>query len=129
MFRSKRPSMHVKNTITKSWYKYLLTNTKMYIDLLKYSYLKFTTISIFNKVLFNVCLNLKPIWFVSLHSSLQWKIKKFYSAAFAVRWSNLFGKAVRIFNVTWMTWISLCCRCCRCCNANLIWKVVDVCEL
>jgi hypothetical protein len=44
---------------------YLLTNTKMYIDLLKH--LKIITITLIYKVLFNICFNLEPIWFVSLH--------------------------------------------------------------
>jgi hypothetical protein len=44
---------------------YLLTNTKMYIDLLKTSK-NYYSWSIY-KIVFKICFNLEPIWFVSLH--------------------------------------------------------------
>jgi hypothetical protein len=59
MFRSNRPSSEGhyqyiwKLLLQYHGYRYLLTNTKMYIDLLKY--LKIITINMFTKVLFSVC--------------------------------------------------------------------------
>jgi hypothetical protein len=65
----------------------------MYIDLLKY--LKITIISISNKVLFNVCLNLKPILFVSLHFFSSMEDKYILQRGVPC----LLIKAVRIFRL------------------------------
>jgi hypothetical protein len=153
MFRWKRPSSeghyrYIWTLLLQSHgYKEHLINTKMYIDLL--NYLKITTLSTFNKVLFNVCSNLKPIWFVSLHffSSMEEHgvlclmitalqlyygyYVVFYNPDFIQIWPffifNLtFGKSIPIFRLHRVRYDLLTCGCVSYLYPYASWRCVGV---
>jgi hypothetical protein len=154
MFRSRRPSSGhhqymLKPLLHCHGYKHPLINTKMYIDLL--TYLKITTSSTFIKELFNVCWNLKPIGFVSLHlfSSMEdkyvpqrgvlcWWLKLcnyimgiMYCSIILIlfMWTFTFRKSVRIFRLRCVRYTVLMCVASRICTLmphDVVWACTDV---